>query len=287
MQDLGALSGELGEAQSINDFGEIVGRTQLIDHTYSVGFHSIQGFVWLMSDFLPVDNVSDSYGFGYAGNMNFAGTTYDPARAYKFGGETGFLQLNDLGVESFALGMNELNHAVGSVRSATHEHATLWEFIALTDLGTLGGVNSRAFGINNVDQIVGESDTSNGMNHAFLWESGTMTDLNDLLPANSGWELNDARDINEDGAIVGSATINGQTHAFLLSPAGPTIPTTSEWGLVALTLALLTVGTIVLNRRCGGIKHVLRTQSLGVVSKNSNVRKCLPRSVLCSAVFAR
>ena len=214
----------------------------------------------------PKPTNGDGFGIGYAGNINFAGTTYYPARAFKFGGETGFLQLDDLGVESFAFGMNELNHAVGSVRSATYEHAAMWEFIPFTDLGTLGGVNSRAFGINNVDKIVGESDTPTGANHAFLSEGGAMTDLNDLLPANTGWQLNQARDINESAVIIGVGTIKGQTHAFLLTPAGPAIPTTSEWGVVALTLALLTVGTIVLNRRPGGIKHLLHTQSLGGTS---------------------
>ncbi len=75
----------------------------------------------------------------------------------------------------------------------------------------------------------------------------------------TGWQLNEARDINESRVIVGTGTIKGQTHAFLLSAAEPAIPTTSEWGLVTLTLALLTVGTIVLNRRCDGIHQVLHT----------------------------
>ena len=79
--------------------------------------------------------------------------------------------------------------------------------------------------------------------------------------ARVGWQLNEARDINEGGVIVGTGTIKGQTHAFLLSAAGPAIPTTSEWGLVTLTLGLLTVGTILLNRRNGGIKRAWRTHS--------------------------
>jgi hypothetical protein len=49
-----------------------------------------------------------------------------------------------------------------------------------------------------------------------------MQDLNDLIPANSGWELSIAADISDDGRkIVGRGIINAQDHAFLLtlSPA--------------------------------------------------------------------
>jgi hypothetical protein len=40
----------------------------------------------------------------------------------------------------------------------------------------------------------------------------------------------------------------------------PSIPTVSEWGLVGMTLALLTVGTIVLNRRRGGLYQPLHSR---------------------------
>ena len=45
-----------------------------------------------------------------------------------------------------------------------------------------------------------------------------MSDLNDLLAFGSGWELEAARAINEPGQIVGLGTINGETHAFILTP---------------------------------------------------------------------
>lgn len=40
----------------------------------------------------------------------------------------------------------------------------------VTDLGTLGGFNSRAMGINDPGQVVGNGDTAGGNLHAFLWE---------------------------------------------------------------------------------------------------------------------
>ncbi len=182
-----------------------------------------------------------------------------PSHAFAFGGEAGLYVLEDLGFGSAAYGLDGLRRVGSITLESSAEHAAFWETLALTDLGTLGGVNSRAYAINDFDQIIGESDTTTGMNHAFLWEGGAMTDLNDLLPANTGWQLNEARDINEEGEIVGTGTIKGQTHAFLLSAGGPAIPKTSEWGLVVLTLALFTVGTIVWNRRCGESHQALHT----------------------------
>jgi probable HAF family extracellular repeat protein len=45
-----------------------------------------------------------------------------------------------------------------------------------------------------------------------------MTDLNHLIDPSMGWQLMDAFDINDAGQIVGAGQINGETHAFLLTP---------------------------------------------------------------------
>jgi probable HAF family extracellular repeat protein len=51
-------------------------------------------------------------------------------------------------------------------------HAFLYSDGKMTDLGTLGGKESVAFGINDAGQIVGWADNANGYAHAFLYSFG-------------------------------------------------------------------------------------------------------------------
>ena len=52
----------------------------------------------------------------------------------------------------------------------------------------------------------------------FITVGATMVDLNTRLPPGSGWELESARAINDNGWITGYGSINGQEHAYLLKP---------------------------------------------------------------------
>ena len=83
----------------------------------------------------------------------------------------------------------------------------------MTGLDTLpGGSFSIAQGINNRGQVVGYSDTTTGVQHAFLWQNGTMTDLG-TLPSGS---ISVAYTINERGQIAGYGfDASGAAHALL------------------------------------------------------------------------
>jgi probable HAF family extracellular repeat protein len=52
---------------------------------------------------------------------------------------------------------------------------------------------------------------------AFMFD-GTMHNLNDMIPATSGWFLQEAWGINDRGQIVGHGYLRGASHAFLLLP---------------------------------------------------------------------
>jgi probable HAF family extracellular repeat protein len=119
-----------------------------------------------------------------------------------------------------APGRGQRNHKRrGSLRAATHrpnlevlEDRCVPALYAVTDLGTLS-----ASDLNNAGQVVGQAGTTDGFNHAFLWDNGTMIDLGTLGGTNSG-----AYGINDLGQVVGAATLPAEAslHAFLVTPQG-------------------------------------------------------------------
>ena len=144
-------------------------------------------------------------------------------RAFIWEGET-MVSLPGGGGEAHAI--NERGQVVGRAsplpRSASQ--AALWENGEIVQLGTLGGVWSGAWDINDRGQVVGWAQTALldadhcPIGHGFLWENGQMFDLNDRLPPDSGWELLEARAINNRGQIVGHGLLNGEQRGFLLTP---------------------------------------------------------------------
>lgn len=90
---------------------------------------------------------------------------------------------------------------------------------SLTDLGTLGGTLSYAFGINNVGQVVGQSYRTGDLTAAaVLWTSGAITELGSL-----GGTLTWAYDINDSGQIVGDGDVIGNTAVRALLWSGGTL----------------------------------------------------------------
>ena len=133
-------------------------------------------------------------------------------------------QIADIGTlggsHSHAYAINDQRNVVGVAdNNAGNPHAFQFrldsqgQVVERTDLGELGGGNSYALDINEQDVVVGTSDA-----RAFIWEAGSMTDLNELIPEDSGWRLDSARSINDSGWITGHGKHLGVQRAFLLMP---------------------------------------------------------------------
>lgn len=129
-----------------------------------------------------------------------------------------------------ALDINNFGQIAGWITTpGGDEHAFLYGPGGVLDIGP-SGVNSIAYGINNKGQVVGWAGASN-QQRAFLYDSGAMQDLNNLIAPGSGWTLTEARAINEAGQIAGigvtglvtvlpsgALSVDAVSHAFLLTP---------------------------------------------------------------------
>ena len=176
---LPTLGGATGFADAVNVGGIIVGQSETLHET-------LHATMWVMG--FPID-------------LDTTGGPWSLARA-----------INGQGV------------VVGDATFATGAHAfvwTLWQ--GLRDLGTLpGDVTSVATGVNAHGVIVGAS-TDGGtawtfpVSRATRWHQGQIVAFDTLVDA-PGWTLEWAHAINGAGMIVGQGHVDGEAHAFLLTP---------------------------------------------------------------------
>ena len=213
IRDLGALLGPNSYAHGINNDGQVVG--------YWISTNGARAFLYSAGSVTDLGTLGGTN--NYALSINSSGqivgfgeeTNGTRAFLYNSGSITNLGPLG--GVNSYAYGINDNGQIVGYIDTTNGARAFIYGDGGVTNLGTLGGTNSFGFGVNNSNLVVGSSSTAAEAKHAFLWQNGVITNLNDAVPAGSGWELNDARGINNSGKIVGWGVTNGQEQAFLYS----------------------------------------------------------------------
>lgn len=82
-----------------------------------------------------------------------------------------------------------------------------------------GTIHCEALAINARGDVVGEALVSiTDGEVAFLHRDGVFHRLDDLVQDSAGWRLGIAVSVNDAGQIVGTGTLNGAPHGFLLTP---------------------------------------------------------------------
>lgn len=227
MTNLGTLGGASAVARDINNAGQIVG----------VSSNGTTSRPFLYENGTMTDLGTPAPGAAFATGINQSGAIVGRARnaadtatqaTLWTGGPGGTITtLGSLGNGaqfSEAAAINNAGRVVGySIVTGSTEHAFLYlPGSGMSDLGTLGFAHSRATDVNTLGQVVGYASTFAGSptlgGAAFLWQDGTMYDLNQLIGPGTGWDLRSAEGINDLGQITGYGLVGGQTHAFLLNP---------------------------------------------------------------------
>jgi probable HAF family extracellular repeat protein len=253
MTDLGTLGGIGSSGFAINRSGEVAGVAQTAtgksDAALWTGTTTVD-----LGALAPLSSGSKSEATGINDSGQVVGYWYPSGTGgvrpwlYSNGTMTSLPEPSNLTSTSCAPGaINNSGEIVGYCLDASgNYHAVLWQNGTVTTLGTLGGLQATsAYAINNNGQIAGEGTTSTGASHGFLDSNGTVTDLGSFTPfalndngvmidpsgpsidsggtvqnlnnliASSGYQLNDAFAINDNGQIAAYTTA-GQ--GVLLTP---------------------------------------------------------------------
>ena len=210
------------QATAINNSGQIAGYAMKSDLTSQAVLYANNSVTVLPA--LPGHPNNEAFGINSSEQVvGAAGAGYGVAFLYS-GGVIQNLGVPDASYSgSTATGINDSGQVVGYAFVLAYNGVWspfLYSGGAMTDLGRLPGFSQGvATAINNSGQVVGYLVPSKHVGaHAFVYANGIMTDLNSLLPADSGWVLIEANAINDLGQIAGQGyNPAGESHAFLMN----------------------------------------------------------------------
>ncbi|MBV8553687.1 MAG: PEP-CTERM sorting domain-containing protein [Acidobacteriaceae bacterium] len=210
-----------GYATSVNNAGQVAGG-------YITPARELHAFVWnhgVLNDLGTLGGGwSSAYGVNSSGQVTGTSLTNSFTFDAFFDNGKGMSDLGTLGGRnSYGMAINNSGMVVGNSQTGSGQtHGFAWNGSGMTDLGTLGGSQSYAFGVNNTSTIVGSSFiTGNQAEHGFVFANGVITDLNALLPLDSGWVIDAAYAINNAGDILAEGTLHDQLYAVELAPGAP------------------------------------------------------------------
>ena len=221
MRDLGALEGGFYSfAYGINNAAQVVGQSQVIrgEHAFITG-----------PDGVGMRDLGGGSSVAYDINDSGQAVGFSSTHVFITGpdgvGMTAIEPLDDrspsISLEHQASpSINNSGQVAGSALVFEYEvpccQSFAWHaFITgpngagVTDLGTLGGSESFARGVNDAGQVIGAAETSAGINHAFITglDGKSMTDLNLVFDLPDGVILTEAMGINNVGQVIAIGVI--------------------------------------------------------------------------------
>lgn len=265
------------EATAINSAGTITGTGSYLD---SEGFYQPHAYTYangVVTDLGGLPNGYGTHGSGINdhGHLAVTAEVYGPPNwitdpfLYHDGVLTNLGNFG--GAWSYAWSLNNQDQVVGSAGSISNDeepfnlypyHAFLYDSAGMHDLGTMAfNGNSSAYGINELGQVVGWTDTNSG-ERAFLYADGAMTLLDTLIDPASGWSITAANGINEQQQIAGRACRAGICYAVRLDLASQ-VPEPGAGALLGVGLMLL-VGYAKRRNQCVSLRR--RGYTLGHVT---------------------
>ncbi len=230
LNDIGSLGGTTTLATDINNLGQITGLSYGQTGPYHSFISDPNG--GSLHDMGTLSSSPNDYSWGSA--INDLGqvvglSDLNSSGGYAFISEPNGGSLSNLGsLENYNAGfqltqatdINNLGQVVGLATTYTggdfypfplHAFISGPNGVVLHDLGTLGGRDSYATGINDSGQVVGYSSTVNNTSHAFISDpnGGALHDLGTL-----GGESSNATAINNLGQVIGSYNLGPSVSAI-------------------------------------------------------------------------
>jgi uncharacterized membrane protein len=168
----------------------------------------------ILGEALAINERGQSVGFV----VPFADPTVPPRAVRWQGADSAQLLLAPAGAASIAFGINDNGFAVGSltVDPAAQPSVTYpvgWDAMGSAAATLAGSVPGAAYAVNSQGIAVG--NTADG---AAIFGLGDAFALLPRVTNGAGWQLTTARDINDNGQIVGTGLNNGEVRGFLLTP---------------------------------------------------------------------
>ena len=220
VKDLGGAAANLESwAGALNDRGQVAGAMEI---PAPPGFTAYHAFFHDGAQLVDIPPIVPNLAFGYAVDIHghvFGQSSAQAQSIHAFHWDGSQTRDAHLGNRNFsvikavnAAGMQAGIYSIRNPVGIVDQRRAFFRYQgSAQDLGTFGGEESQASGINAFGDVVGFARTPTGKLHAFLWQGGSLLNLGHL-----GDGYSNAFAINRSKQIVGlSRTPAGQYIGFL------------------------------------------------------------------------